>query len=230
MTRLLFAGGLILAALGQAMMGQALAADLPEAPPPPMAPATYMPVMPVYNWGGMYFGVNGGYGFGDSNWTFPVGTTGNFKTNGWTAGATAGVNLQTEAFVFGLESDFDMMGMKGTAPCNPANCETRQDWLFTVRGRAGYAMDRFMVYGTAGGAFGDILANTSPGSTSFASTTKAGWVAGAGAEYAFADCWTARVEYLYVDLQNGTFSGATGNISVKYDANLIRAGIDYKFR
>ena len=60
----------------------ALAADLPQAPPP-QAPAVYVPtVAPVYNWGGIYFGVNGGYGFGSTDWTETGGaTTGDFNTS-----------------------------------------------------------------------------------------------------------------------------------------------------
>ena len=63
--------------------------------------------------------------------------------------------------------------------------------------------------------------------SSFASSTKAGWTAGAGVEAAFADNWTARIEYLFVDLQNSTFSNGT---TVTFDASLIRLGVDYKFR
>jgi hypothetical protein len=51
--------------------------------PPPQAPVAYMPVVaPVYNWGGIYYGINGGYGFGHSDWTNPLiasGSTGNFN-------------------------------------------------------------------------------------------------------------------------------------------------------
>jgi outer membrane immunogenic protein len=230
MKRLLFAGGLFFAVLGQGVIRPVLAADLPEPPPPPMAPAAYIPtVIPVYNWGGLYFGANAGYAFGTSNWSFPVGTTGDFNVNGWTTGATVGANLQADAFVFGLEGDFGAVGIKGTATCRPANCETRENWLVTMRGRAGYAVDKILFYGTAGGAYGTILANTGP-TTSFADVKKAGWTAGAGIEAAFAENWTARLEYLYVDLQNGSFNGVPGTITVKYDANMIRAGIDYKFR
>ena len=69
MKRLLIAGALAFAAAGPA-----LAADLPQPAPPPQAPAAYMPtVAPVYNWGGIYFGVNGGYGLGKSEWSDPNG-------------------------------------------------------------------------------------------------------------------------------------------------------------
>ena len=238
MTRFFVAVVIGFAGLLSGVVGQALAADLPEpAAPPPRAPATYVPtVAPVYNWGGIYFGVNGGYGFGKSEWTIPGGggipaaTTGNFNTSGYAFGAGAGANLQADAFVFGIEADFDAMGMKGTAACVPTSCETRDTWLSTVRARAGYAVDRVLFYGTAGGAFGNVQANTATSST-FQSTTKGGWTAGAGVEAAFADNWTARVEYLFVDLQNSSFSLPVGGpVTVKFDANLVRVGVDYKFR
>jgi outer membrane immunogenic protein len=109
-----------------------------------------------------------------------------------------------------------------------------------VRARVGYAADRVLFYGTAGGAFGNIEAGANGG---LQSSTKAGWTAGAGVEVAFADNWTARVEYLYVDLENATCSaanpcgndpggvaGVPANQTVKFNANLIRLGVDYKFR
>ncbi len=79
-------------------------------------------------------------------------------------------------------------------------CETDNDWLATIR--AGYAADRILFYGTAGGAFGDIRANVDP---TWTHQNKAGWSAGAGIEAAFADNWTARLEYLFIDPQNATF-------------------------
>ena len=105
-------------------------------------------------------------------------------------------------------------------------------WLGTLRARIGYAADRVLVYGTAGGAYGNLQFNTA--GTSFQSVNKAGWTAGAGVETALADNWTARIEYLFVDLQNGTFStvppALPGNDTIKLDTSLIRVGVDYKFR
>ena len=233
MKRFVVAAALVLAA------GPAWAADLPQpAPPPPQAPSVYVPApAPVYNGGGAYLGVNGGYGFGKSDWTSATGSsTGNFNVSGYAVGPTVGANMQFDAFVIGIEGDVDGMGTDGTTTiCNPVNCETKNTWLATLRGRAGYAVDRVLFYGTAGGAFGNIQTNTS--GTSFQKKSEPGWTAGAGVEVAFADHWTARAEYLFVDLENAKFatvlpppSGAASTTTVKFNDNVVRVGVDYKFR
>ena len=112
MKRMLFAGALSLFAATPA----AFAADLP-AGPPAQAPAAYVPVVtPVYNWSGIYIGINGGYGFGSTDWS-PSGFTGpgTFNTNGGLVGGTAGFNFQSGSVVFGIEGDWDWAGIKGTS-------------------------------------------------------------------------------------------------------------------
>ena len=100
----------------------------------------------------------------------------------------------------------------------------------TARGRAGYAADRVLLYLTAGGAFANVQTNFNGTTTSH---TQSGWTAGGGIEWAFADNWTAKVEYLYVNLGNfncGLNCGAglvTDNVS--FHTNLLRAGVNYKF-
>jgi outer membrane immunogenic protein len=208
----------------------ALAADLPPpAPVPARAPAVYVPPAPVYNWNGLYFGVNGGWAFGKSKWSVASSTTGDFNVNGGLVGATLGANWQVDAWVLGLEGDFDGQWLDGkSSVCLPVNCETKSNWLATLRGRFGYAADRVLIYATGGGAFANIAANTS---TTFQSQSKGGWTAGAGLEAAFAENWTARVEYLFVDLQNASFTPVPAvPITVKLNENLIRVGVDYKFR
>jgi outer membrane immunogenic protein len=231
MKRILIAGALALAA-----GGQALAADLPQpGPPPPRAPATYVPVpVPVFTWSGVYIGVNGGYAFGDSNWTAPgLGSTGNFSTDGFLVGGTLGANYQWGQFVFGIEGDADWANLTGSPALSACSgpfgiaCTTRSDWLATVRGRAGYAFDRILIYGTGGGAFGNVQA----GSTgSYDSSTQVGWTAGGGVEWAFTPNLTAKVEYLYVDLGNAScnINCATGT-SVTFTENIVRVGLNYKF-
>ena len=140
MKRILIAGVLALTA-----GGQALAADLPQpGPPPPRAPATYVPVpAPVFTWTGIYLGINGGYAFGDSNWSIPgLVPTGNFSTDGFLVGGTVGGNYQWGQFVLGIEGDWDWQDLNGTTFVTGGSgcglgCETKSDWLATVRGRAG---------------------------------------------------------------------------------------------
>ena len=110
MKRMLLAGALSLFAATPA----AFAADLP-AGPPAQAPAAYVPVVaPVYNWSGIYIGINGGYGFGSTDWS-PSGFTGpgTFNTNGGLVGGTAGFNFQSGSVVYGIEGDWDWAGIKG---------------------------------------------------------------------------------------------------------------------
>ena len=125
MKRTLFVGALMLAATGST-----LAADLPPAsmpPPPPRAPAAYVPVAPpYYNWGGVYVGINGGYGFGSSDWSSSAtaSSTGNFNIQGPLAGGTVGANFQTGQFVFGIEGDGDWSNIKGSASTTNAVCSS----------------------------------------------------------------------------------------------------------
>jgi len=84
------------------------------------APA-YYPVATVYDWGGGYIGINGGYGFGQSQWSDalnPSGntSTGNFNVSGGLVGLTMGVGGQFGAFVLGVEGDFDWQISVAPAP------------------------------------------------------------------------------------------------------------------
>ena len=206
------------------LIGSANAADLPRrGQPAPMAPI----YSPVYNWTGPYVGLNGGWGWGDSSWT----STGGRSVSGGMIGGTVGYNWQMGQAVFGLEGDLDWTNISGTTAAFCAlGCTTSNSWLGTVRGRLGYAIDRFMPYVTGGAAFGDIRA-TQPGFA--ASSTNVGWTVGTGVEVALAPQWTAKAEYLYVDLGSFTCGLSCGNAvaadSVSLRTNLLRAGVNYKF-
>ena len=247
MKRMLFAGALSLFAATPA----AFAADLP-AGPPAQAPAAYVPVVtPVYNWSGIYIGINGGYGFGSTDWSSPtagVVGTGTFNTNGGLVGGTAGFNFQSGQIVYGIEGDWDWAGIKGTSSnatatigacpgAMPCSFETSSNWLSTVRGRVGYAFDRVLIYATGGGAAGDVKATftnpNTPAVTGSTNSTEWGWTAGAGIEAALTENVTVKVEYLFVDLQNGncspTICGGGTAVPVSFDASIVRAGLNFKF-
>jgi outer membrane immunogenic protein len=209
-----------------ALMGTAAAADLPPRPAP--APYYKAPVaVPVYNWTGFYIGINGGGGFGRSTWD----TTGSFDISGGLVGGTVGYNYQFGQGVVGIEGDIDWADINGTTNtfCG-FGCKTSDHWLSTVRGRLGYAADRFMPFVTGGAAFGDIRAST-PGFAG-GNNTNAGWTVGAGLEFAIAGNWTAKAEYLYVDLGKfncGISCGAAVTDNVSFTTNIVRAGVNYRF-
>ena len=98
-----------------------------------------------------------------------------------------------------------------------------------MRGRVGYAWDRWLPYVTGGVAFGDIEANR----TGFAgnSDTNAGWTIGAGIEGVIAGNWTAKLEYLYADLGDTTCSAAACGTATNVDLSMsvFRAGVNYRF-
>jgi outer membrane immunogenic protein len=214
-----------IALLGLVGAGCASAADLSVAPlykaPPVVAPT-------AYNWSGFYVGANGGGGWGTSNWD----TAGSLNLSGGVIGGTAGVNWQLGHAVLGLEGDVDWSNLKGstTSALCAAGCTTSNDWLATVRGRAGYAFDRFLPYVTGGLAVGDIKAGTPgfPGATQ----TNAGWTAGGGLELALTNNWTAKAEYLHVDLGNmncGFSCGVVANNNVSLKSDMVRGGVNFRF-
>ena len=189
--------------------------------------------MPFFTWNGFYAGINAGYGFGASKWTDTVTgvSTGNFDVGGALVGGTAGYNLQLGGWVFGIEGDIGWNFIKGsTATGCGTRCETASDWLGTLRGRFGYAFDRFLPYFTGGVAFGDIEGTAATAATS-ARPRSAGPRAAASNT---PSCTTGRprLEYLYVDLGTATCSAACsgGNpFDVKYTTQVVRGGLNYKF-
>jgi outer membrane immunogenic protein len=190
-------------------------------------------VVAYYNWTGFYAGINGGYGWGRSEWTDGTATTGEFDIQGWLFGGTLGYNYQVGSIVFGIEGDYNWSNIKGSTssgPCAGTTCETSNTWLATVRGRIGYAFDRFMPYITGGLAYGNIKANTPLGTDS---SNEGGWTIGGGLEYAITGNWTAKAEYLYVKLNDGSCSAACGSpatpVAVTFDVNIVRLGLNYKF-
>jgi outer membrane immunogenic protein len=182
---------------------------------------------------------------------------GSSSQSAFAAGGQIGYNWQTGSFVYGGEADLSWIGAGGTSGfsatipgyTNAGWGKTSVDWMATARLRAGYAVDRLLVFGTAGLAFGGTQASSgsvgSDGTTTdtFAgssSATRVGWTAGGGAEYAFTDHWIGRVEGLYYDLGSVDYAVAAQNaqtlaegVSVeahhRFDGALARVGLSYKF-
>jgi outer membrane immunogenic protein len=209
-----------------AVTTSARAADL--TPPPVAATAGY-------NWSGLYIGLNAGYAAAKVTETVTGGGSGSANIPAGLGGLQIGVNVQTGAVVWGFESDFDgNMATKSVAVAGGALSGTAQiPWLATLRGRVGYAFDRYLLYVTAGGAATELKSAVTVGAISSATTssTAAAWTAGGGLEAAFTENLSARIEYLYLDARNinvaqvgPPFVSVTGRLQ----DNLVRAGVNYR--
>ncbi len=217
---------LILAGIA-ALLTAPLAAQAADLSPSYKAPAYVAPL--AASWSGFYVGINGGYGWGTSDWDHPAVSP---KPAGALAGGTIGYNFQTGTWVWGIEGDLDWSGMKDSVTCGVGTCETKSDWLGTARARIGYAgWNNWLPYITGGAAFGGLKADNSLTGTT-ASKTQLGWTAGLGVEYAFRSNWSLKVEYLYADLGKfdcGTSCSAIVPDDVSFKANLVRLGVNYRF-
>jgi outer membrane immunogenic protein len=187
------------------------AADIRRSAPQPYytAPA---PVA-AYSWSGPYLGGNIGYqwGYTTNNPTSPGGVAG---------GIQAGYNWQTGQFVFGGEADIQLSAAEDTfAPWKFAN-----PWFGTARARAGVALNNILLFGTLGFAFGRGELDSAGISET---KTHTGWTAGGGMEVGFTRNWSAKVEYLYVDLaERGYVLTGVGN---GFESHLLRFGVNYRF-
>ena len=203
--------------------GSAAAADLPR---------YYQPgpvYNPIYTWTGFYIGINGGGAWGRSQWD----GLDTFDVSGGLIGGTVGYNWQFGQALIGAEGDIDWSDIKGTTTvlC-PGGCETRNKWLATVRGRLGYAFDRFLPYFTGGLALGDINATLPVPVLPGGSVSSAGWTVGAGLEVGLVSNVSLKAEYLYVDL--GTFNcglncGLPPGGNVSFTTNIFRGGANLRF-
>ena len=218
----------------------AFAADLPTRPA--YAPAPMMSPTPVYNWTGIYVGLNGGYGWGNQDPLNLITNRFDGSSLGFSGGAfggTAGAQIQSGHVVIGFEADIDWANMKGSGAIVPTvggvpqtvaavNATTKIDWESTARVRVGYANQNWLFYGTGGMAIlGAKTSLTTTGgascSTIIATCTGAskqiGAALGAGVEYGITQNVSAKLEYLYI---------TAASLDVSHHSE-IRAGLNYRF-
>ncbi len=219
------------AALGIFAAGAVSAADLPSRRGPVAAPV--YAAVPVFTWTGFYVGANAGYGWANiDSTTFGVLPTPR-DPKGFVGGGQIGYNYQMGQLVFGVEADIqgadlksDVRSLAGFTASNEIN------YFGTVRGRVGYAMDRFMPYVTGGFAYANVKSSFSTPLASISNdNTQYGYAVGGGLEYAFTNNLTAKLEYLYINLERESVRTpfGTANIKVGTDMSLVRAGLNYKF-
>jgi len=246
--------------------GSALAADLPIRAP------TYKAPPPAYfSWTGCYIGGNAGGASARGSFTTAVdsGThlgaqtnldrvsaagTGSDRQSSFIGGGQIGCNGQAGLLVLGVEGDFSGLSthpsitgtgvLTTTDPFSITN-SVRNDWLATVRGRAGLAVDRSFIYVTGGAAFSRLHYAQVYTDTLFATTggfntshDQTGWTIGAGWEYALAPSWSVKAEYLHVRFSSfattGLITSTTGGTNVMHgtvreDIDIARVGLNYRF-
>jgi outer membrane immunogenic protein len=185
--------------------GGVQAADLPRI-------ENTVPPYPTYNWIGPYIGVNLGYQSGSA-------TNSGADPAGVMGGVQGGYNWQLSQFVFGVETDLQA----SAADDMFAAWRFANPWFGTLRGRAGYAMSNVMLYATFGLAYGGGTIQMGGLSES---KTHTGWAGGGGIEVGLTPNWSAKAEYLFVDLsdQHYVLFGNTG-----FGSSILRLGANYRF-
>ena len=177
-----------------ALANPALAADLSRRYQPTKAPPY---IAQVYNWTGFYIGVNGGGGWGQSDWS----RTGNFDLSGGLVGGTVGYNWQTGLGC--LASKATSIGPTSTAARSTAARRAARPATTGSAPRAGalgYAFDRFMPYITGGLAVGNVQAR--PRGRRRQRRHQCRLDRGRRRRSRRQRPWSAKAEYLYVDLGN----------------------------
>jgi outer membrane immunogenic protein len=206
----------------------ASAADLPRGAPPP----DYYAPPPVFSWQGFYLGMNAGYGFG----AFKNGSSDLFSSaNGGLIGVTAGYNFQAlPSIVLGVEGDFAFANLKAsrTSFFGLTSNATVND-IMTIRARAGYSLDRALLYVTGGlaGSNNNIVLNSfiAPfygGQSKF----QTGWAVGAGIEFMFTNSLSAKAEYLFTSVGSDRyFDFSPAALQAGVDTSTIKGGLNYHF-
>ncbi|HET7384543.1 MAG TPA: outer membrane protein [Pseudolabrys sp.] len=195
-------------AIATAAASSAAAADLPRGPAP-----YYPPPASIYNWTGLYAGLNLGYEWGKV-------TNSSIDPGGVAGGGQIGYNWQIGQFVFGAETDIQISGADDTfAPYKFSN-----PWFGTLRGRAGFAINNVLLFGSLGLAYGNLKGEFLGIDES---KTLVGWAGSLGMEVGFTPNWSAKVEYLYMDLGSRayTITGVDNGLQASY----LRLGVNYHF-
>jgi len=215
-----------LIALGAA--APAIAADLPARPyvkAPVMIPA-------IYDWTGLYIGLNGGGGSARKCWdvnnalgipVVPAVHEGCHNATGGLVGGQIGYRWQAGAWVFGVEAQGDWANFRGSNASIPVAAllgvplltnQTKVDAIGLFTGQVGYAWDNVLWYVKGGAALTDDRYNgLVTGTNALIDTsneTRWGGTVGTGVEIAFAPSWSVGFEYdhLFMGSRNLNFTAS----------------------
>ena len=211
----------------------ASAADLPRRSAPADPTPYYAPTSGALNWTGAYAGINAGL-----DWNAFSGSAG--KVWGGDVGAmlglTGGYNFQFGQAVLGVEGDWDLDSLRSKkTTVGPAFGFGKSTSTLTLRGRAGYATDRVLMFLTGGYAGASVSGSLNdmslPAGGQYFSTQgwRNGFALGGGIEYAFTDHISAKAEYLYENLTTQNVFAVPRALTAGTRDSLVRAGVNYHF-
>jgi outer membrane immunogenic protein len=254
MNKLTFLG---IAGLAWTVVTPAVAADLP------MAVKSPAPFATRFTWTGCYGGGHVGAAFQRHDATDPVLLIqDNIGGAGTTVGTTTAKVSTTDVALGGqLGCDYQfspnwVVGIEGAASAgvvdghktvllpNPggdsALVTVSSDLMTAITGRLGYAVDRWMFYGKGGVAWtNDKYSITGtytgiPFDAEGLGAWRIGWTAGAGVEWAFADDWSARLEYDYYDFGTATVNMIDTNtfpmgspVAYRQSTQTVKLGVNF---
>jgi outer membrane immunogenic protein len=198
-------------------MGSAASAADIEAPVP-------------YDWSGLYVGLHAGYLWADVDVDeegAPVATGGSI--DGFVGGALAGFNFQLDPLVLGIEGDFGWTDADGSGRAVVEEFDYDYDlmWIAHVRGRAGFAFDRALIFAAGGLAIADLDIDQQPELQLLG--TYYGWTIGGGIDYALTDSLIGRLEYLHDEFGEKDYNDEGEDYSADFSADIVRAALSYKF-
>lgn len=169
---------------------------------------------------------------GGASVSYDLSPGGSVSSSGVLGGVVGGYSWQHGPYVVGVEGDFMASDISGSRSFNGGLNKVSPgfDTLADLRLRAGYTiLPNLLLFGTFGGAWADAdLPISGPGGA-FRETTFFGWSAGAGAEFAFDQNWSARFDYQFTDFDAETISYPGGKTTYDPDANTFRGSVIYRF-
>jgi outer membrane immunogenic protein len=241
------------AGLALSLAQPAFAADL--APYPVKAPFAAR-----FTWTGCYAGGQVGGMWSNTSLTDPVALVQNSINPGVTVGTTT-AGVDSTGFTIGGQIGCDyqfapswVAGLEGAAVAatnsatsnvalqNPGDFESiavKTDLVTSVTGRLGYAVDHWLFYGKGGVAWASNKYSITGSYTgvpfdSEGQDIRIGWTAGAGVEWAFAEDWSARLEYDYYGFGTRTVNmidaanAPLGNpLGIKQNMQAVKLGVNF---
>jgi len=208
------------------------------------APPVYAPP-PAFTWTSCYGGLHAGGGMGQKDLTDTAGLLGfssaNLNIAGYMLGGQIGCDYQfAPNWVLGIEGTVSGGNIGGSTtvaiPGDNVTFKETTDFLMSVTGRVGYAWDRWMLYGKGGVAWAGDKYDAFDVAQTFdfeGLENRIGWTAGAGAEWAFADDWSVRLEYDYYDFgthtvsMNDTGNGFMGPVAYRQSTQTVKLGVNF---